>query len=80
MEGDRFEPQHRRQQHLETPRAQCGGGGLIVGLRTGDENSHASNFRHRESCSNGRLAFATSQCYRGYGKPAFDDNARAQIG
>ena len=31
VEGDRLKPQHRRLHHLETPGAQTGGGGLVVG-------------------------------------------------
>ena len=40
LERERLEPQHRRQQHLKTPRAQRRGGGLIVRVRAGDENGH----------------------------------------
>jgi hypothetical protein len=40
VERDRLKPQHRRPHHLETPGAQTGSGGLVVGRRTGDENSH----------------------------------------
>ena len=53
LERDRFEPQHRRFQHLKSPRAQAGRGGLVAGLRTGDENGHALRFRRRQYGSNG---------------------------
>ncbi len=65
VEGDRLEPQHRRLQHLETPGAQAGGGGLVVRLRAGDENSHASASKAHCCYINGRLHFATSHCNRG---------------
>ena len=58
--GDRLEPQHRRQQHLVTSGAQASGGGLVVGMRAGDENGHASRLRRQGFGINGRLHFATS--------------------
>src|SRR5260221_12878710 len=62
-EVDRFEPQHRRLQYLETPRAQRSGGRLGVRMRTGDENSHTSTSRRRAFCSNRPFHFKTSPCY-----------------
>ena len=53
VERDRLEPQHRRLEHLKSPGAQAGRGGLVAGLRTGDENGHALCFRRREYGSNG---------------------------
>ena len=70
MERDRLEPQHRRQQHLETPGAKCCGSGLIVGMRAGNENSHASDSGLGFG-NNGRLHFETSQCYREIPKRRF---------
>jgi len=60
VEGDRFEPQHRRLQDLIASGAQACGGGLIVGMRAGDENGHASRSRRQGYHINGRLHFETS--------------------
>src|SRR5260221_9078637 len=80
-EVDRFEPQHRRLQYLETPRAQRSGGRLVVRMRTGDENSHTSTSRRRAFCSNGRLHFKTSQSYpESTQTPLLPLAARAHIG
>ena len=61
-DSDWFEAQHRRAQNLESPGAQTGGCGLIVGMRAGDENGHGSNSPPQDFGSNGRLHFETSQC------------------
>ena len=53
-------------------RAQACGCDLIVGMRAGNENGHASGLRRRDFELNGRLHFATSQCYAKIGKRRFD--------
>src|SRR5712691_2553265 len=59
---DRFKPQHWRQHDLEALGAQRSGRGLVVRMRTCDENSHASNSWPLDFCVNGRLHSETSQC------------------
>jgi hypothetical protein len=45
VERDRLEPQHRRAKHLKAPGAKGRRGGLIVRMRAGDENGHASDLQ-----------------------------------
>jgi hypothetical protein len=71
MERDRLEPQHRRQQHLETFAAKCRGSGLVVRVRAGNEDSHVSASQLQAFCINGRLHFETPQCYARIGKRRF---------
>ena len=42
-QGDNLEPQHRRQQRLQPPRAQGGGGRLAVGIRARNQDGHRNS-------------------------------------
>jgi hypothetical protein len=64
LERQRLEPQHRREQDLETSATQAIGSGLAISLRARDKNGHSSGFQERHLGLNRRLHAVTSQCYR----------------